>query len=880
MEIIERYNDFENLFSPSIFCKVKTSNSNLNNIFNIGVIYRSPNSSDLENDNFNSLIAKVAKKFLNSGEKLVLVGDFNFPDICWESETCDKPEHNVSSQFLNNIHENYLVQFVDKPTHFRPNQTPTQIDLILANDPDFINNIEYHPPIGKSHHSVISFNIDIISYDETSNPVFKYLINKGDYVGMREFLRTVVWGDLLNEDQSIEQQWSIILNKINEAKKLFVPLRKVVNINRPKRTFTAPTSLLNLIHLKRSAFKQWKRCPSDENYKIYTKYRNKVKYESNNAKRVKEQFVAKSSKENPKYFYQYAKSKLKIKENISSLLKDDGTLTKGDLEKAEVLNNFFTSVFTKEDKDNIPIFKPNIENLIYDFNVTKDDMYKALNSLKVNKSPGPDGIHPRILKELANELSEPLSFLFNNSLSKGKIPSDWKIAEVRPIFKKGTKSNPGNYRPVSLTSVVCKIFEGFVRDKLFKHLIENNLLSKEQFGFCAGRSCITQLLNTIFDWLCHIDEDVPVDAIYLDFKKAFDTVPHERLLTKLHGYGIRGNIFNWVKDFLSNRSQYVTINDQSSTSSEVTSGVPQGSVLGPTLFIYFINDLPTVVSVFLKIFADDTKIYYPIRSLLDRDVLQQTIECLVEWSKIWQLEFNGGKCKVLHIGKHNPNYSYFISEDGVRKELESILSEKDLGVHVDPLLSFNDHINSVVKKARSISALIIKTISFKSKEIMVPLFKALVRPILEYGNVVWKPSKRKHINQLESIQRHFTKCVVGMREKGYEERLKELRLPSLEYRRLRGDMIETYKITHNYYDSLTTNSLFTLSETNTRSHKFKLLKPRVNTNIFLNFFTNRVINKWNGLPCKVVEADSLNSFKNYIDNYFKDFIYAIDFNVD
>ena len=256
----------------------------------------------------------------------------------------------VYSHFLSTIHENYLVQFVDKPTHFRPNQTP-QIDLILANDPDFINNIEYHPPIGKSHHSVISFNIDIISYDETSNPVFKYLINKGDYVGMREFLRNVVWGDLLNEDQSIEQQSSIILNKINEAKKLFVPLRKVVNINRPKRTFTAPTSLLNLIHLKRSAFKQWKRCPSDENYKIYTKYRNKVKYESNNTKRVKEQFVAKSSKENPKYFYQYAKSKLKIKENISSLLKDDGTLTKGDLEKAEVLNNFFTSRYYYEHND-------------------------------------------------------------------------------------------------------------------------------------------------------------------------------------------------------------------------------------------------------------------------------------------------------------------------------------------------------------------------------------------------------------------------------------------------------------------------------------------------------------------------------------------------
>ena len=199
---------------------------------------------------------------------------------------------------------------------------------------------------------------------------------------------------------------------------------------------------------------------------------------------------------------------------------------------------------------------------------------------------------------------------------------------------------------------------------------------------------------------------------------------------------------------------------------------------------------------------------------------------------------------------------------------------------MDPLLSFEEHINNIVKKARSISGLIIRTITFKSKEIMVPLFKALVRPILEYGNVVWSPNKRKHIDLIESIQRNFTKCVFGMRGLTYEERLKALCLPSLEYRRLRGDFIETYKITHNHYDQLTTNKLLTPTESNTRSHKFKLLKPRVKTNIFLHFFTNRIINKWNGLPCNIVEAESINCFKNLIDSYFKDFIYAIDFNFD
>ena len=441
-----------------------------------------------------------------------------------------------------------------------------------------------------------------------------------------------------------------------------------------------------------------------------------------------------------------------------------------------------------------------------------------------------------LIKELATELSFPLKLLFDKTLAQGKLPTQWKTAEVRPIFKKGVKTTPGNYRPVSLTSIVCKVFESFVKDKIFNHLTDNNLLSDHQYGFCGGRSCTTQLLNTINDWFTYLDINVPVDAIYLDFRKAFDTVPHERLMTKLYGYGIRGQLLIWIRDFLKDRYQYVTINDKSSNKIPVTSGVPQGSVLGPTLFIYFINDLPSVVSTFVKIFADDTKAYYPILNNSDKILLQKTINDMVEWSKIWQLGFNGSKCKVLHLGKNNPLHQYTIEDNNSIKDLEITVLEKDLGVNVDPLLTFENHIALAVKKSRSLSGLIIRSITYKTREVMVPLFKSNVRPNLEYANAVWMPYKRKHIDSIESVQRHFTRYIIGMKELSYEDRLKSLKLPTLEYRRFRGDLIEVYKICNNLYDPITTRSLLTYNKSNTRTNCFKLIKNRVNSTQFLIFF--------------------------------------------
>ena len=227
----------------------------------------------------------------------------------------------------------------------------------------------------------------------------------------------------------------------------------------------------------------------------------------------------------------------------------------------------------------------------------------------------------------------------------GCIPSQWKNAEVRPIFKKGDKSNPENYRPVSLTSVICKLFEKFIKEALNNHLINNNILSKEQFGFVSGRNTITQLLVTLNDWMHDLDNDNCVDAAYMDFRKAFDTVPHQRLITKLKSYNIKGPILNWIISFLSDRSQFVKINNSTSNNLKVSSGVPQGSVLGPTLFIYFINDLPNVnINSNIKIFADDTKAYNSIKDLEDVKKLQNVIDEMYLWTQKWLLKFNKNKC--------------------------------------------------------------------------------------------------------------------------------------------------------------------------------------------------------------------------------------------
>ena len=307
----------------------------------------------------------------------------------------------------------------------------------------------------------------------------------------------------------------------------------------------------------------------------------------------------------------------------------------------------------------------------------------------------------------------------------------------------------------------------------------------------------------------------------------------------------------------------------------------QGSVLGPSLFIYFINDLPSVIKSLAKIFADDTKAFSKISSDEDRHNLQLSLDACAVWSDTWLLRFNGSKCKVLHLGYNNPNYDYYMRDGDIVSKLDDTVCEKDLGVFIDNKLDFKEHIIKQTNKARSMAGCINRNIINKTSDIMVPLFKAMIRPILEYGNAVWFPYFKKDRKRIENIQRTFTKKIHGMANKSYTERMQLLKLPSLEFRRLRGDLIEVFKIIHEIYDPVTTTSLLTAHQNikgTRKNNNLNLSKSGTKRNKSKMFFTNRINNTWNNLPNYVVNADNVNDFKNKIDKHFIKYTYLTDLN--
>ena len=255
--------------------------------------------------------------------------------------------------------------------------------------------------------------------------------------------------------------------------------------------------------------------------------------------------------------------------------------------------------------------------------------------LNVNKSCGPDEIHPQILIELVDLVSKPLALLLNKTMDEGCMPQDWKMVYVSPIFKKGARNKAENYRPISLTSIVCKLMESFAKDSIMTHMRAENFLSSKQYGFINGRSTTTQFLSYLDKCIDTIVSEGVVDTIYFDFAKVFDSVPHKKLLGKLKSHGINGKVLQWIKAFLSNRRQIVNVDGMKSDPATVLSGIPQDSVLGPILFVIYvyIYDLPEVVKCGTYIFADDTKIFRQITTRQDAFQLQSDINSLEQWSQ-------------------------------------------------------------------------------------------------------------------------------------------------------------------------------------------------------------------------------------------------------
>ena len=469
---------------------------------------------------------------------------------------------------------------------------------------------------------------------------------------MRQILE-VDWEEILS-DGDINYQWNNFLKLYKEAELVCIPQKKVRNWVR-KQGVPHDKGTLIKIKQKNRLWHNYVRTGDQTLYRKYCQARNQVRKLTRQSHQKYEKQLAMQVKTNPKKFWSYAGSKTKIRPGIPNLSMtgnehDDAFTT--DKEKAEVLSAYFSSVFTREPDGewNLPEPVQLQSSMKLDLSVTA--VVKVLSKLKVVKSPGPDGIHPRVLYELRDTLGRPLSKIFLSSLNRGEIPDDWKCVNITAIHKKDSKKIAGNYRPISLTSVVCKIMETLIRDSLMDYLKRNNILSRLQFGFVSGRSTVLQLLKVMDHWTETLDKGGNVDVVYCDFLKAFDKVPHKRLIQKLKFYGVQNPVLGWIRASLSERKQRVMVNGSLSDWKEVLSGILQGSVLGPCLFVAFINSLPdSVIGSDVFLFADDTKVFKSIFTESDCDVLQDDINNMVNWTEESLLKFHPDKCVTMRVGK-------------------------------------------------------------------------------------------------------------------------------------------------------------------------------------------------------------------------------------
>ena len=848
-------------FDESCWCEISLAN---NDRLLLGCIYRSPNSPNENNDQMRKDLTEITNS--KSYSHILICGDFNYPGINWEKETSTSKRE---KEFIETSRDCFLYQNVTQPTHFRPNQQENTLDLIFTNEEGMISKIAHNAPLGKSHHSALTFSLEC--YKQKTKFIPSYIYKKANFNEMRTTLKTTNWVEKLDAS-TCEEAWKIFSDKLEEVTAKSVPKTKPPsNKTKSKKPPWMADKLTDKIKQKQKLFRKYMETRDNEDHKMYRRSRNQVRWECRQAAKNHERSIANDAKSNPKGVFNYAKKKMKTKTGIADLTKEDGSLAYSSEEKANVLNDFFSSVFTIEDKTNIPNI-PRQKNVqpITTIKIKESEVRKRLEKLNPNKATGPDGIPPRILKELANEIAEPLTIIMNKSMLEGKIPLIWKKANVVPIFKKGKKNIPGNYRPVSLTCVLCKVMEAIVREQIVEHLKKNNLISGAQHGFVGGRSCATNLTKAMEDWTDALENDEATDIIYLDFAKAFDTVPHERMLHKLNSLGIQGQALDWIRSFLSERTQKVVVDGEESEQRDVASGIPQGSVLGPMLFVCFVNDLPDEVKSSVLLFADDTKLYASVPE--NHEQIQEDLDKLQDWSGDWQLRFNAGKCKVMHLGKQTDPASYKMRGKDGMIELEETEMEKDLGVNVDNKLAFDNHIHIQTKKASKLLALIRRTFVHLDEKILPLLYTAIVRPHLEFCNTIWHPLWKKDKEMLEDIQRRATRMIPEMKEKTYEERLKALNIPSLYYRRARGDMIECFKYLTGIYKVPT--DFIPLDTNRTRGHSLKLKKQSAKKHVRCNAFSRRIVNSWNALPEEVIAAPTLNCFKARLDKEWRDFKYC------
>ena len=828
------------------------------------VVYRSPNSSAGNDD----ALCEYVKELRGTN---VLMGDFNFPDIDWANGASGSR----GRKFYEATTEAFLEQHIEEPTH----KSGNILDLVLSNREGLISDICMMGRVGMSDHELISFHVKTDKIKDGQNQTNKNY-KRANFTKMRTELENKDWNTVLKE-KGVNEMWEIIKEQIHIQIEKHVPLRKTRKTNDP---LWIDNDTKMAIRKKRAAWKKWKEKKTESNLNEYKKGEKEVKKKIRNKKKKLEKEIIECRKTNPKKFYRYINKARATRSKIGPLRNDENEIVIDPKEQATLLNKYFASVFTKSTKS-LPATPPKVkeECELEKFVITEEKVKRVIEQLREESAMGPDEIPALVIKGLVNELTEPLTCLFQKSLSHGIIPDEWRTATVTPIYKmKGRKADPGNYRPVSLTCIIGKLMERIVKEQLMSYLEKNSLIAKTQHGFRSGHSPQTNLiefLNRTTQWM---DKGRSFDIVYFDFAKAFDKVCHERLMMKLDQMGVSGEAKRWLKNWLSGRKQRVRVEGEMSDWEEVISSVVQGSVLGGTLFTIFANDIAKIfqeiATLIARLFADDTKVAQIVETEEDAEKLQAIIDELAKWGDEWAMDFNVQKCKVMHIGSKNPQRKYVMKGEA----LTEIREERDLGVWMEANHKPTKQCLTAAKSAHFALGQIQRSFHFRKKEQMVPIYTTFVRSRMEFANSAWSPWQEGDIRLMEKVQERFIRMLSDVKGENYEERCVDAGLTTLRERRRRGDLIETFK-TLNGFNRVDKNDWFILTQDNAREtrrttnitetgverKKHILEKENPRLEIRKNFFTVRIVNEWNSLPEDVKKQPTVNAFKGAFDRWKK-----------
>lgn len=831
--------------------------------------YRPPNSTVDIFSPFETLMGKLDSENI----EFYLMGDFN----CNLAATSG--DNNM--RLLTSITDVYgLQQLITEPTRITET-TSTLIDLIYTNCPDKI------VCSGVCHVSISDHSL-IYAYRKLSINGQSKGHNTITYRNFRKFNRDSFRNDIVSQD------WNRIQNFLNpndmwsEWKNSFLA---IVEMHAPLRTMrvrarSSPwitSELKKQMHdrdiLKLKAIKS--NDPND--WVQFKRQRNIVNNEIRSAKQAYYQNNFNEHKGDSRKTWQTINEltsrksgKIPVKE-----LKVNGLSITNPTEMSDEFNNHFSTIGPKL-ASKIPL-SDNNSHLHYLTGTDKRFQFRPtntnqiltlLNKLSKSKATGLDKISARLIRECADLICIPMCDIFNQSLNLGIFPDEWKCARVTPLFKQGERSDVNNYRPISVISVVAKVFERIVYDQLYAYLTEHDIISKYQSGFRTIHSTVTALLEATDSWAYNIDHGKVNAVVFLDLKKAFDTVDHVILLSKLSNYGIHENAYHWFESYLENRIQRCSVNGSLSKSCSLKCGVPQGTILGPLLFLLYINDLPNCLSNCQpRMYADDTHLTYAgdntdnIQSCLNHDLANVN-----NWLTANKLTLNMTKTEFMLIGSRQRLNTL---KDSPRPAISGapisqVATTKSLGVLIDDKLNWSSHVNKLTKKIASGIGAIKRVRHLVPQTSLHFIYRALIQPHFDYCNVVWGTCGLTLQDKLQKLQNRAARVLTYSNyDADADNILENLGWKNLTCQRQIQRATIVYKSLHGLVpEYLCSRFVSRDTKYSLRDSVSKVTVPLPRTNYYKNSLSYSGAVLWNSLPCNIRQAESLIKFKQLIKSVF------------